>query len=177
MNSVLKNIARFFLFIFIQVYILSNVPLLHQYITPYLYFLFILWLPFSINRTQLLFLGFAFGMVTDYFLHTPGLHAAPCTLIAYLRPFLLSLFIAKDSIEQSFTEPSSKSMGFGPYAFYIAILTVFHNGYLVLIEWLQFGNFIYFISKVFATSIVSLLMIFIVDMLFSRKIKMRVRNS
>ncbi|MBS4043994.1 MAG: rod shape-determining protein MreD [Chitinophagaceae bacterium] len=173
MNSIIKHIFRLVIFLFVQVYILSNVPLVHHYITPYLYFLFILWLPFSIRRWHLLIIGFSFGMLTDYFLHTPGLHAAPCALIAYLRPFLLNIFIAKDSTEQSFTEPSVRSMGWGPYSFYIGILTFLHHAYLVFIEWMQFGTFGYFILKVLATTVLSLVMIFITEMLFSRKTKSR----
>lgn len=173
MTNVVKNIFRFILFLLVQVYVLSKVPPLHQYITPYLYFLFILWLPFSINRWLLLLLGFSFGMALDYFLGYPGLHAAPCTLIAYLRPFLLNLFIAQESTEQSFVEPSVKSMGWGPYSFYIILLTFIHHFYLVFIEWLKFGNFMYFIGKVIATTLMSLLLIFITELLFFRKAKYR----
>ena len=173
MSNLLKNIIRFVLFLFVQVYVLSKVPPLHQYITPYLYFLFILWLPFSINRWLLLIVGFSFGMSIDYFLGTPGLHAAPCVLIAYLRPFLLGLFIAQESTEQSFVEPSVKSMGWGPYSFYIVLLAFIHTFYLVLIEWLQFGNFMYFLGKITATTAMSLLLIFITEMLFFRKAKYR----
>ena len=45
MNKVLKNSIRFVLFLLIQIIILNEIPPLHQYITPYLYFIFILWLP------------------------------------------------------------------------------------------------------------------------------------
>ncbi len=165
---------RLILFLFLQVYVLSNVPLLHQYISPYLYFLFILWLPLKINRWQLLMIGFSFGMLIDYFLHTPGLHAAPCTLIAYIRPYLLNLLIAKDSTDQNFSEPSVRGMGWAPYSFYIGISTFLHHSYLIFIEWMQFGTFWYFILKVISTTLLSLFMIFIAEMLFSRKTKYRI---
>ncbi len=173
MSNLLKNIFRFILFAFVQVFVLSRVQPLSQFVTPYLYFLFILWLPFSINRWLLLLVGFSFGMTVDYFLGTPGLLAAPCTLIAYLRPFLLNLFIAQESTEQSFVEPSVRSMGWGPYSLYIVLLTFIHHFYLVFIEWLSFGSFLYFIGKVAATSFVSLVLIFITEMLFFRKGKYR----
>ena len=48
MSELLKNIIRFIIFILFQVFILNKIPPLHQFITPYLYFLFILWLPFKI---------------------------------------------------------------------------------------------------------------------------------
>jgi len=173
MSSVVKNIIRFILFILLQVYVLDKVPPLHQFIVPYLYFLFILWLPFNINRFLLLIIAFLFGLTLDYFTGTPGLHAAPCTLIAYLRPFLLNLLIPQETTEQSYVEPSIKSMGWAPYSLYVALLTFIHHLYLVLIEWLQFGNFIYFIGKVGCTTAVSLLLIFITELLFFRKAKFR----
>lgn len=169
MSSLLKNIIRFIGFLLVQVYVLNKVPPVHQFVVPYLYFLYILWLPFGISRWWLLIIAFAFGMSLDYFLGTPGLHAAPCVLIAYLRPFLLNLFIAQESTEQSFAEPSLKSMGATPYFLYIFILTFIHNGYLTLIEWLQFGNIMYFLGKVLATTALSLILIFITEILFSRK--------
>lgn len=168
MSSLLKNIIRFITFILLQVFILNEVPPLHQFIVPYIYFLFILWLPFSINRLALLIISFAFGLTLDYFTGTPGLHAAPCVFIAYLRPFLLNLLIPQETNEQTYLEPGPKSMGWAPYGLYIGIFTFIHHFYLVLIEWLQFGNFGYFIGKVLGTTAISLLMIFIAEMLFTR---------
>ncbi len=173
MNSVVKNIVRFILFISLQVFVLNNIPPLHQFIIPYLYFLYILWLPFNINRFLLLLVGFALGITLDYFSGTPGLHAAPCVLIAFFRPFLLNLLIPQETTEQSYIEPSIKSMGWAPYSLYVFLLTFCHHFYLVLIEWLQFGNFLYFLGKVIATTVISLLLIFVSEMLFFRKARFR----
>ena len=173
MSEILKNIIRFILFVFVQVFILNEVPPLHQFIIPYVYFLFILWLPFSINRFLLLIIAFVLGLLIDYFSGTIGLHAAPCVLIAYLRPFLLNLLIPQDTTEQSYNEPSIKSMGWAPYGLYIGLLTFIHHVLLVLIEWMQFGNFGYFFGKVVATTLVSFLLIFITEMLFFRKSRLR----
>ena len=168
MSSLVKNIIRFVLFILFQWYILDQIPPLHRYIVPYLYFLYILWLPFNINRVWLLIISFVFGLALDSFTGTYGLHAAPCVLIAYLRPILLNLLIPQDTTEQNYMEPGRKSMGWAPYALYVSILSFVHHFYLVLIEWLQFGNFMYFIGKVAGTTAISLLIIFLVEMLFSR---------
>ncbi len=173
MSSLVKNIIRFALFILLQVYVLDQVPTLHRFIVPYLYFLFILWLPFNINRFFLLVIAFFFGFALDAFTGNYGLHSAPCLLIAYLRPFLLSLLIPQETTEQSYIEPSIKSMGIAPYSLYIVLLTFIHHFYLVLIEWLQFGNFVYFIGKVAGTTAISLLLILITEMLFFRKAKYR----
>ena len=99
MNDFLKNTIRFALFIFVQVYVLDKIPHLHKFITPYIYYLFILWLPFSISRQWLLITGFFTGLTLDYFSMTPGLHAAACTLVAYVRPFIINILTPRDSSE------------------------------------------------------------------------------
>ena len=51
MNTLVKNIIRFSLFILVQVFVLDKIHL-HQMVTPYLYFLFIIWLPFRYARVS-----------------------------------------------------------------------------------------------------------------------------
>jgi rod shape-determining protein MreD len=177
MSNLIRNIIRFILFLFVQQFVLNQIPPLHQFITPYLYYLFILWLPFSIPRWALMCIAFLLGLSLDYFTSTPGLHAAPCVLIAYLRPFLINLLISQEGAELNYAEPSIKSMGLAPYSFYILVFTFIHHFYLVLIEWIQFGNFLYFLGKVTATTGVSLLLVFITEMMFFRKQKYRTNTA
>jgi hypothetical protein len=177
MGSLLKNIIRFIFFILVQAYILDKVPPLHEYVKPILYFLFILWLPFSINRSLLMIIAFLFGLCMDYFTGTPGLHAIPCIFVAYLRPFLLNILLPQETTELSYSEPSPKSLGAAPYSIYVLILTFMHNACLVLVEWLQFGDFIFFIGKVAASTAVSLLLIFVTEMLFTRKGRYRTNTA
>lgn len=177
MSSLLKNIIRFILFIFVQTFVLDKVPVLHQFVKPYLYFLFVLWLPFSLPRFALLIIAFVFGMCMDYFSGSPGLHAAPCVLIAYLRPFILNVLLPQEKTEISYAEPSIRSLGFAPYSIYVLLLTFIHHAYLVFIEWTQFGSFIFYIGKVAATTAVSLLLIFITEMLFYRKARYRTNTA
>jgi rod shape-determining protein MreD len=95
----LKHIFRFAAFILIQVYVLNKIPHLHRFIIPYLYYLPLLWLPFSVSRMWLLVIGFITGLTLDYFMMTPGLHAAACVLIAFFRPYIINVFTPKESTE------------------------------------------------------------------------------
>ena len=173
MSSLLKNTIRFVLFILVQAFVLNKVPSLHQFVKPWLYFLFILWLPFNLSRLGLLVVAFLFGLTMDYFMGWPGLHAGPCVLIAYLRPFILNILLPQEKTEFSYAEPSIKSLGFTPYLVYVLLLTLIHNAYLIFIEWMQFGDFLYFIGKVGATTAVSVVLILITEMLFPRKARYR----
>jgi rod shape-determining protein MreD len=169
MNNILKNSVRFVLFLLIQIIILNEVPPLHQFITPYLYFTFLLWLPFGTSRLSLTVVGFLLGYCLDVFTNTPGLHAAAATLIGYVRPSILNLLLAQETSEEVNKEPSVGSMGWGPFLIYITLLTFIHHFYLVLLEWLQFGNFTYFLGKVIATTLMSVLLIFLVELIMNRR--------
>ncbi|MGZ5287168.1 MAG: rod shape-determining protein MreD, partial [Flavisolibacter sp.] len=172
MSDLVKNIFRFIVFVMIQVYILDKIHL-HRFVIPVLYYLFILWLPFSLSRISLLLIGFATGLALDYFTHTPGLHAAACVLIAYARPFIINLLTPKDSAEFNYREPSPRAMGWAPYTVYAFVLTLLHHTYLYLLEWLDLGNPVAFMIKVGATTGISMLLIFTVELLFPRRLKFR----
>jgi hypothetical protein len=60
---------------------------------------------------------------------------------------------------------------------YAAILTFVHHLLLVFLEWLQFGDFRYFLFKVLATTLVSILLIAVTEMLFFRKGRFRTNVS
>jgi len=176
-SEFLRNIIRLAAFILIQVYVLNKIPHLHRFITPYIYFLFILWLPFSVSRMWLLVIGFFTGLILDYFMMTPGLHAAACSLIAYVRPFIINILTPKDSSEFNYREPSPKAMQWTPYAVYVFVLTLLHHGYMVFLEWLDVGNFLDFLIKVVTTTGISLLLIFTVELLFPRRLKFRTNTA
>jgi hypothetical protein len=165
------------MFLLVQYFILDQIRPIHQFVTPYLYFLFVLWLPFTISRFTLMLVAFFLGFTLDLFTGTPGLHAAPCVLIAYLRPFLINVLMSQEGAEYNYTEPSIRSMGGAPYSLYVLVFTFLHHAYLVFIEWLHFGNILYFLGKVTATTGVSLGLIFITEMLFFRKQKFRTNTA
>ena len=173
MSTLVKNIVRALLFLFVQVFVLDRIHL-HQMITPYLYFLFILWLPFKMQRTPLMLIAFIFGFTMDSFRHNPGFHAAACVLIAYVKPFLVNLFIPQEGADTNFAEPSVKSMGgLIPYAIFIGVLSLLHNAWLFLLEAWQFGNVWYFLVKTILSTAVCVLLIIITELIFVRKQRFR----
>ena len=173
MSILVKNILRAVLFLFVQVLVLDRIHL-HQMVTPYLYFLFVLWLPFRMQRAWLMAIAFAYGFMLDSFRHNPGFHAAACVLIAYVRPFLVNIFIPQEGADANFEEPSFKSMGgFWPYVIFIGVLAFLHNAWLFLLEAWQFGNVWYFVVKTILSTAVSMLLIIITESIFIRKQKFR----
>jgi hypothetical protein len=129
------------------------------------------------GRMTLMFVSFVFGITLDYFTQTPGLHAAACVLIAYVRGFVVNILIPQEGAEQNYKSPSPVSMGWAPYAIYVLVLTLVHHIYLVFLEWLQFGSFLFFLGKVVATTGISLMLVLITELLFFRKEKFRTNTA
>ncbi len=177
MTDLVRNIFRFIFFLLLQVYVLDNIPALHKFIIPVIYFLFILWLPFSISRFWLLVVGFLTGLSYDYFTVTPGLHAAACVLIAYFRPFIVNILIPKDTSEFNYSEPSARAMGWPQYMVYVFALSLLHHGYLLLLEWLDTGGFLDFLIKVVSTTAISMLLILTAEIIFPRRLKYRTNTA
>lgn len=173
MNSRIKNSIRFVLFLLVQVFVLDKI-MLHQMITPYVYLVFILWLPFSINRSSLMIVAFLLGFLLDSFRHNPGFHAAACVLTAYLRPFIINLLVSQEGTENNYDEPSVKSFGgFLPYFIYASILVLIHHSWLFFLEAWQFANPYYFLIKTLSSSLLSILLLLIIELIFYRKQKFK----
>jgi hypothetical protein len=107
------------------------------------------------------------------FFKTPGLHLAACVLVAYMRPFIINLLLPKEATEWGNQEPAKKTMGSVPYWTYLVIMTLIHHFYLILMEWLQFGSFLYFIGKLIATTVLSLALFQLIDLFMNRNSKAR----
>ncbi|HSV11740.1 MAG TPA: rod shape-determining protein MreD [Hanamia sp.] len=173
MSNLVKNIIRFCLLILVQVYVLNQVPPLHRLVTPYIYYVFILWLPFKMGRRTQMLLAFALGFTLDCFSNSYGLHSAACVLIAYIRPFLINVLISQEGTESNYYEPSIQSMGFTPYLTYITILTFIHHTFLFFLQALQTGGYFYFLLKSLTSTAISLLLILLIELLFVRKQRFR----
>lgn len=177
MSLLVKTILRFCLFLGVQVYVLFQIPPLHHLVTPYLYFLFILWLPFKMGRRTQMMLAFMLGFALDCFTKTYGLHAAACVMIAYLRPFLINLLLTQEGKESNYHEPSMQSLGITPYFTYVTILTFVHHTLLFFLQALQTGGLLYFIIKALFSTAISLLLVLLTELLFSRSQRFRTNTA
>ncbi|MBM3431466.1 MAG: rod shape-determining protein MreD [Bacteroidetes bacterium] len=177
MTQLLRYLFRALVLVAVQVYLLNKVPHLHRLVVPSLYFVFVLWLPFSLGRPALLLIGFFLGLAVDYFSLTPGLHAAACVLIAYLRPYLISILMPRDTQEFQYPEPSVRAMQWAPYVVYLGVLTFLHHFYLTFLQWLSVGSFWSFLGKTLLGTLISLLFILTVDLLFPRQQSYRTNTA
>jgi len=123
------------------------------------------------GRGSLLIVSFITGLCLDFFTKTPGLHAAACVFVGYLRPFLINLLMPQQGVEFNYREPSVTSLGFTQYITYVSVLTFCHHAVLSSIQAFQFGNILYLVLKTLGSTVISLLLITVIEIIFIRKQK------
>lgn len=167
-KTIVRNFLRFFLLIFLQVFVLKNTPM-YDLAAPYLYILFILQLPFNIPNLALFSLAFLLGISIDAFYDTPGLHAAASIVLAFVRVVFMGLTVERDD-RITADEPSLARMGFRWFFLYILILTLIHHFVLFMLETFRFDGFQYTLLRVAFSSVFTVILILISGLLFySRK--------
>jgi rod shape-determining protein MreD len=166
-QSVVKNIIRFLLLILLQVLVLDNVPF-QGYIIPYVYVLFILLLPFQINKSMLLMLAFVTGLVIDVFGNTLGLHTAALVFVAFLRPGVLRFYFPRLEADPN-DEPGIAKLGFSGFLRYSFTLIVLHQFTLTFLELFSFRHFFNSLYEIALNAVVTTLVILVIELLFAKR--------
>jgi len=167
-RKLIGNIVRFILLALAQVYIFSNIQV-SGYINPQVYVLFILMLPFEIAGFWLLTLAFMMGLTVDFFMHTPGMHAAASVVLAFLRPGVIRLVGKKDDLEP-WQYPNIRDSGTLWFFAYTLILVFLHHIFIFYLEVFRFSEFLQTFLKVLINTVLTSLIIMLIQFLFySRK--------
>lgn len=168
MSILLRNIIRFVLLLLLQVFVLNEIRL-HQLVGLNLYMLFVLLLPFNMPRPALMLIALLMGLSMDMFMNTMGMHAAACVFIAYLRPFIINILSPQGGFETTQKTPSMTSMGVSQFLTYIAILVFLHNLLYFPLEVFNLGNFFYLLLKILVSTVASIVLIVLYELLFFSK--------
>lgn len=153
--------------LFLQVVILNNLQI-GKYVFPFCYVLFMLFLPKNTPKWSLLLIGFSLGSVIDLFIHSYGTHAFACTLLAFIRPYVLDAISPKNNSTDS-TQPSVQSIGFQNFLVYAGILVFVHHLLVFFIEELRVDSLLLLLSQVVLSSITSVFVIVCLQFIFNPK--------
>lgn len=148
-----RNIIRFLILILFQVLVLDNVQM-GGYLNPYFYVLFIILMPFETPRWLMLITAFLLGLSVDLFSNTLGMHAAASVFMAFLRPWILSIFAPRDGYEQD-TFPRVFFYGFNWFLRYSLVMVFFHHLVLFYVEVFHFQDFLSTFLRVILSTLVS----------------------
>jgi rod shape-determining protein MreD len=140
-NIVTKSILHFAFLLLLQVLVINHIRI-SSMVTPYIYILAILMLPFNTPKWLLLMSAFVFGFFVDIFSDTMGLNMAATLLIAFVRPTLLNLISFGRSFDND-SSPNMKELGMDWFISYALIMILIHHSALFFLEvfrWSEFGS-------------------------------------
>ena len=88
--------------------------------TPLMYVYFVLRMPRDVSRIASMLMSFLLGLAVDIFANTPGLATCSMTLVAFLQPYVLSMYLRNEDPDNYL--PTLHNMGFVRYLSYALIL-------------------------------------------------------
>lgn len=125
--------------ILLQAMVIDHMDLASGWITPYIYVLALLMLPFDTPAWAGLCIGFVTGLIMDLFSATPGLHTSACTVMAYARLWVLRLVAPRDGYEFG-RRPTISHMGMAWFFTYAGLLILVHHLWLFYAEVYRFHH-------------------------------------
>jgi len=167
MNSrVISQVLAFLGYVLFHIFVARELVFGHL-VFSYLYVGFLISLSPTITKSRLLLVGFLMGITIDLFEYSPGIHASACVLLAFLRPYLVSLLAARSNVdEDEIREISIREISLPWLLIYSAILIFIHHLTVFLLEaWT--GKLIWLsLQKAFLSTIFTLILFMIVQYLF-----------
>lgn len=167
--EILSYLLRFIAILLLQILVVNNIEL-SSYINPYIYVVFILMLPVSIKPWQIVVISFLTGAAMDAFSSTPGLHIAACNFMGYMRIQYLKVTTTKEDMEGRIV-PSISQKGIVWFSVYGFVMIFLHHLLLFFLEIYGFQEFFSTLLRVFFSTLVTLLLIIVGQLLFYRSKK------
>ena len=156
----LKRLLWFAVLTVAQVFVLNHIHLF-AVATPLLYIYFILLFPRNYPQWAMLIWAFLMGLTIDTFSNTPGVASASLTLIAALQPYVLQLFIPRDSSDNF--QAGMDTLSIPQYTWYVAILTLIYSVVFFSLEMFSFFNVLEWLLYIGGSSLLTLILILVVE--------------
>lgn len=157
MEGFVNRLVMFVVLALVQVLVLNYVWLFNV-ATPLLYVFFAITFPRNSAKGEVLVWCFMLGLVIDLFSNTPGLASGSMTLIGLLQPYLLELFVSRDSAENM--EVSVATLGMGKFFTFSLILTLLYSLLFFALEAFNFFEWqMWLLRSVCSTTLTMVLML------------------
>lgn len=136
---------------------------LFGYATPLMYVYLALQMPRNTPHWLIMLLCFILGLTVDILQNTPGLAAASITLVGFLQPYILSLFLKKEDPENY--RPSMHEMGFVRYLTYALILLLIFSVTLFSLEAFSFTHWVEWLLSIISSLALTTILILVYERL------------
>ena len=167
--NVFGGLFRAILLILAQVLLFKNLVLFDSAFC-FGYVLIFLMIPIDTNPIVQLIVGFVVGIIIDSFYNTLGIHAAASVLVMYLRVYWSRIMTPSGGYDSG-PKINVRTQGLGWFLTYTYPLIFVHVLFLFFIEAYGFGLFWQTMTKVFYSSVFTLVVVLVIQYLFYKKLK------
>ena len=154
--------------LFVQVFVLNNLSI-SPFVAPMVYIVLIALMPIESSQWKMLGAGLLLGVLMDITMGTPGLNTMVTLPIAFFRRPLLFALGGLSSISKEEGIPSVKRLGMRFHRYAVAIIVI-HSVLFYFVEWLSFDNFSTLLLRILCSTLVSLLLDYIIISLFVKRL-------
>jgi len=171
MNSlIVRNIVRAVFILLIQLVLLKRINLTFgdfNYVHLSIYPLIIALLPYKMPRPFVIAAAFGIGLFVDIFYNSLGVHAGTCTLVAFLRHYILWFVSPRDGYKKDGL--TSYEYGIAWSLTYLAIFLFIHQLTLYSLEAFSPVYIKEIVLRTIFSFIASLFLIMIGQLIFNPK--------
>lgn len=160
----IERLVSFVALCLLQVVVLNHIHLF-SVATPLFYIIFILHFPSNYSRSGIMLWCFALGIVIDCFGNTPGVASASMTLLGALQPYILRRFMSHEVEDMV---PSPSVLGMQPFFSYLFLMTFLYCLLYFSLEMFSFTHLLYWVENVVGSTILTVLLIFVVEIVRRR---------
>ena len=143
-----------------QVLVLNRVHLFDR-ATPMIYVYIILLFRRNYPRWRILVWSFSIGLCIDVFSNTPGLAAASLTLLGLLQPYILQIFMQRDSPDD--LQPSMATMNVANFTYYTIISVSIYCIVFLTLETFNFFNWMQWIESIGGSILITVATILVIE--------------
>lgn len=161
--TIVREVGLALLLVLLQAVLFNQIHLFGVAI-PLVFIYVILRFPVAMSTAWVLTLSFFLGLVVDIFSDTPGMNALACTLVAFLRRPVFSLYLPHGN-EYTSETPSLRTFGMWLYLRYALTMTFLYCLILFVIESLTFFDPLYMLLRVVCSTILTFVLILCIDSL------------
>ena len=152
----LKNVLLFAVLLLVQVLVLNHIHLFGC-ATPLLYVYMVMIFRRGYPRWGILIWSFLMGLCVDIFSNTPGVAAASMTFLGLLQPYLLMLFLNRDSPDD--LQPTIRTLGVAKFFYYTCITLFVYCLVFFTIESFTFFNWLQWLESVCGSAVLTIILI------------------
>ena len=150
--------------IFIQVLLLGNIHILGV-ASPLLYIYFVVQTPRNTPRWLIMVSCFILGLLIDIFFSTPGMAAASMTLVGFVQPAVLELYL-HNADDKNFC-PGINDMGTEKFTAYVLCLAVIYCTVFFTLEAFSIQHWGLWIFSIIGSTFVTVFSIVVLSIVFS----------